>query len=148
MEFWGWVTQNAFDLISAAGIIGGLIFTAVSLHSETKTRRVANLIALTQNHREMWSEFYKGESLSRFADTKADVQTVPLTLAEENYGKVLITHLASFYRAMKSDLTIKPEGVRQDIHAFFSMPVPRAIWEKFKPVQDEDFVTFVEGSLR
>lgn len=37
---------------------------------------------------------------------------------------------------------INPEGLRQDIGEFFSLPIPRAIWEKIKSLQNEDFVRF------
>ena len=47
MGIWGWLAENSFNLLSAVGIIGGLCFTAHSLRSETKTRRIANLLALT-----------------------------------------------------------------------------------------------------
>jgi hypothetical protein len=48
-----WLSHNWFDLFSSAGIIGGLWFTAVSLRSETKTRRIANLLTVTANSRRM-----------------------------------------------------------------------------------------------
>jgi hypothetical protein len=57
-----WLGENWFDLFSSAGIIGGLWFTAVSLHSETKTRRVANLLTLTANYREVWKEFFRSRN--------------------------------------------------------------------------------------
>jgi hypothetical protein len=38
-----WISENWFNLFSAVGIIGSLWFTAVSLRSDTKTRRIANL---------------------------------------------------------------------------------------------------------
>lgn len=147
MGFWGIVAHNWFDILSAIGIVGGLVFTAVSFHSEAKTRRVANLIALTQNHRELWKGFYEGAQLSRIFDPLADIANTPISLAEETFIKVIIQHLASFYRAMKSDLTIKPEGIRQDVRQFLALPIPKAVWEKFMPLQDHDFVAFVEGCL-
>ena len=51
-----WFTENWFNLFSSLGIIGGLWFTAISLHSETKTRRIANLLTITANHREVWKD--------------------------------------------------------------------------------------------
>lgn len=42
---------------------------------------------------------------------------------------------------------VKLEGMQKDIKAFFSLPIPKAVWEQVKPFQDEDFVEFVENSL-
>jgi hypothetical protein len=69
-----WISQNFFNLFSAAGIIGGLWFTAVSLRSETKTRRVANLLTITANHREVWKEFFGKPELARVIEPSADVK--------------------------------------------------------------------------
>ena len=49
---------------------------------------------------------------------------------------------------MKSDLTFNPEGVERDIQAFFSLPVPKEVWNKFKEFQNADFVKFVESALK
>ena len=78
-----WISQNWFDLFSSVGITGGLWFTAVSLHSETKTRRIANLLAVTANYREVWKEFFRSPELARVIEPSADVAKQPVTPAEE-----------------------------------------------------------------
>ena len=52
--------------------LGGLWFTAFSLRSETKTRRVANLLTITANHREIWKVFLNDKALARVRDASAD----------------------------------------------------------------------------
>jgi hypothetical protein len=52
-----WFSEHWFDLFSTVGIVGSLWFTATALHSETKTRRIANFLAVTANYREIWKEF-------------------------------------------------------------------------------------------
>jgi len=37
-----------------------------------------------------------------------------------------------------------PDGLGRDITWFFSLPIQRTVWGKLKPVQDGDFVRFVE----
>jgi hypothetical protein len=68
-----WLAKNWFDLFSSLGIISGLWFTAVSLRSETKTRRIANLLTITANYREVWKEFYNSPELARVIDPTANV---------------------------------------------------------------------------
>jgi hypothetical protein len=53
MEIWGWASQNWFNLFSTVGIIGSLWFAAAALRSETKTRRIANLLTITATRNEM-----------------------------------------------------------------------------------------------
>ena len=145
---WEWVAENWFDLLSSVGIIGGLIFTAVTLHSETKTRRVANLLTMTQNHRELWKGFYRNVEMTRILDPAADPKSSPVNRGEEIYIITVIQHLAAVYRAMRYDLTIRPEGMGRDVGSFFSLPIPKWVWDKIKPFQDKDFVAFVDECLR
>lgn len=143
-----WISQNWFDLFSAVGIIGGLWFTAVSLRSETKTRRIANLLTITTNHRELWKEFLNNPELSRVLDHSANVAKHPVTQSEEFFVSMIINHVNSVYYAMNDELLMKLEGLRRDIRHVFSLPIPKVVWTKVKPLQNLDFVAFIESSLR
>jgi len=143
-----WISQNWFDLFSSAGIIGGLWFTAVSLHSETKTRRVANLLTITANYREVWKEFFRSPELARVIDPSADVAKEPVTPAERFFVNMVISHTSSVYEALKDELLTQQEGLRRDVKVFFSLPVPKAVWIKTKLLQNEDFAAFIESSLK
>jgi hypothetical protein len=143
----GWIAQNWFNILSALGIIGSLLFTSVSLRSETKTRRISNLLTLTQNHRELWAELFDHPRLARVLDPKADVSQESITVEEGYYVNMIIQHLNSAFEATKSGLVIKPEGVTEDVRWLLSLPVPRAIWEKLRPLQNDDFVAFVEACV-
>jgi hypothetical protein len=85
-----WLAENWFNLFSSVGIIGGLWFTAVSLHSETKTRRVANLLSVTANHREIWKVFLNDKQLARIRDVSADTRKQPITEAERIFVGLVI----------------------------------------------------------
>jgi hypothetical protein len=148
MGVWEWVSQNWFDLFSSAGIIGGLWFTAVSLRSETKTRRIANLLTITANYREVWKEFFRSPELVRVIEPSADVVKQPVTPAEEFFVNMVISHTSSVYETLKDELLIKQEGLRRDVKSFFSLPVPKAVWIKTKLLQNQDFAAFIESSLK
>jgi hypothetical protein len=143
----GWIAENWFNVLNGLGVVGSLLFTAVSLRSETKTRRIANLLSLTHNHREIWSELFDHPALARVLDGSAKLEQAPITLEEQLYVNMVIQHLGSAYQAIKSGLTIKPEGMRQDVRWLFSLPIPKAIWENIKILQNDDFVEFIEECL-
>ncbi len=145
MGIFRFAAENWFDFLSTIGIVGSLLFTAHSLRSETKTRRIANLLTLTTNHREIWKEFYELPELKRVLDPASDMKKRPVTSAEEMFVKFIILHLSSAYYAMNDELLMKLDGVRMDACAFFSLPIPSAVWEKLKVFQNEDFVAFVDG---
>jgi len=143
-----WISQNWFNLFSSFGIIGGLWFTAVSLRSETKTRRVANLLTITANHREVWKEIFNRPELSRVIDPSADLAKQPVTPAEEFFVGMILSNTSSVYETLKDELVIKQDGLRRDVKSFFSLPVPRAVWIKTKLLQNQDFAAFIESALK
>jgi len=145
MGFWGWFTDYGFNLLSAIGVIASLCFTAVSLRSETKTRRIANLLSVTANHREIGKIFLLNKNLARVFDASANLAKRPITDEERAFVNMVIQHTHSVYRAMNEHLVIKVEGLRRDIADFFWLPIPNAVWEKLKPFQNDDFVAFVES---
>ena len=145
MGIWHWLADNSFNLISAAGIIGSFFFTAHSLRSETKTRRIANLLTITANHREVWKVFLADKGLARVRDPLADIIKQPVTDAERFFVTLVILHMGSVYHAMSDQLVVKVEGLRRDIAQFLSLPIPREVWDKIKVLQNDDFAAFVES---
>ncbi len=142
-----WAGENWFNLLSTVGIIGSLLFTAVSLHSETVTRRIANLLAITSNHRAVWKVYLHSPELARVLDPKADVASQPVTVKEECFVLLVIAHTSSVHEALQDELLIKQEGLRRDVVRFFSLPVPKAVWDKSKWLQNQDFVAFIDSAL-
>ena len=138
------VIHNWLDLLSAVGIVGGLVFTAVSLRSETKTRKASNLIALTSNHREIWNEFFARPDLARILKPKVNLAHSPVSPDEEVFVNTVILHLSCVYETLKDELLIKQEGLRRDVASFLALPIPAAVWERTKLLQNRDFVVFVE----
>ena len=139
-----WIIENGFTLLNAVGVVGGLLFTGISLHSETKTRRVANLLTLTQNHRALWSEYFRNPQLTRVLDATADTGKQPVNRDEEIFVNLVIQHLSSVFHALRDELVVKPEGLRRDVWWFFSLPIPLVVWERAKVLQNDAFIAFVE----
>src|SRR5215813_5807988 len=104
-----WFSGNWFTLLNSIGIIGSLLFTAISLQSESKTRRIANLLTLTQNHREVWSKILRHPILARVLDASANSMERSISVSERLFMNMLIQHLGSAYEAIKMGLAIKPE---------------------------------------
>jgi len=146
MGFSEWFGQNWFIMLQSVSIIGSLLFTAVSLREGTKAQRISNLLTMTDHHREIWTQLYSRPELSRVLDPEADVERSPVGEEEEVFINLLILHLNSAYQAMNEGLFLKPEGLRKDMHRFFSLPVPKAVWERNKAFQDKTFVSFIEAN--
>ena len=154
MEIWGWIYQNWFNIFTVF-FGSGLWFAAFSIRKdaeirkeEVKARKVANLLAITANHREIWKEFLNNPKLARVHDATADTKAMPVTDVERVFVNLVILHTNSVYYTMNNQLVVEYEGLRRDIEQFFSLPVPKAVWRKTKPLQNQDFAAFIESSLK
>ena len=145
MEVLGWIAQHWLDLLQSVGIVAGLLFTAATLRTDHRSRRVANLLTVTAHHREIWTRLIDRPALARILAPDPDLEAQPITDEEELLVLLLILHLRSAYEAMTAGMFPMLEGLRQDIRVFFSLPIPRAVWESVKRYQDEAFVVFIEA---
>jgi len=138
------IAENWFVLLQSAGIVGGLLFTGFALRADARAKQIQSMFALTQQHREIWSLLYSRPELARVLEPKPDLKVAPVTPAEEMFVRFLILHLSGAHRAIRSGLFTSPERLREDISSFFSLPIPRAVWEKNCTLQNNDFVAFVK----
>jgi hypothetical protein len=147
MEIYHWIGGHGFDLLEAVGIIASLIFAGLAFRREEKSRHTANLLAITAAHREIWSELFHQPKLARVLDPKADLAAQPVTTEESFFVTFLILHLNVTFKASVRRMFVTPEALTRDMRQFFSLPIPKAVWEKSRPLQDGTFVAFVENAL-
>jgi hypothetical protein len=146
-----WLVDNWFNIVTTV-LGGGVWFSGYSIHKDAKAhkeearaRRVANLLAITANHREIWKEYLDNPNLSRVRSSVVDTAKQPVTDAEQVFVALVILHTNSVFYANKDQLIIEYEGLRRDIAEFFALPIPKAVWAKAKLLQNRDFVAFVES---
>lgn len=142
-----WGIEHWSELLQNIGIVAGLLFTALSLRSETKARRTDNLMTITKHHREIWAELYQRPGLTRVIESQVNLEQMPLTREEWLFIRFLILHISSVHRAMKYGVLPDLEGFEKDVGALLALPLPRVVWEEMKPLQNESFVRFVEACL-
>jgi hypothetical protein len=138
-----WITGHWFDLIQTVGIVGGLLFTAYAVLREERATKIATLIAANQQYREIWQELYKNPRLARVLKNNLNLDKESISDEEALFVNLLILHLGTVYRAMKSGMFVRLQGLQRDIQEFFTLPIPKAVWEKAKSFQDKDFVEFI-----
>jgi hypothetical protein len=134
--------------IATIGVIVSLLFTAHTVRSETKTRRISNLLQITSNHREIWLEYLTNPKLSRIKNVAPDVIKQPITDAERIFINEIILHVNSvFYTNRIHLVTEYDESLRRDIADFFKLPIPKSVWHTNKQFQNAAFVDFMESIL-
>jgi hypothetical protein len=139
-----WIAEHWFDLLQTVGIVGGLLFTARTTLQDERSRKIANLIAIKQQYREIWRELYDRPHLGRVLEEHVDLNATPLSAEESLFVKLLMLHLDTVHRATKAGMFVGIQGLQQDVREFLALPIPKAVWEKIKPFQETAFVKFIE----
>jgi hypothetical protein len=139
-----WIREHGFDLVGTVGVIASLSFTTFTVRKDEKARNISNLLALTSEHRDIWTAFYERPSLARVLSTKVDVRQDPVTDEESIFVTFLILHLSATYEAIQAGVFSTGQAVAEDIRWFFSLPIPQDVWERSKPFQDKAFAAFVD----
>ncbi len=147
MEAIRWVSTNWFEAVQTVGIISSSLFTAYIIRKDSTQRKVENLNALGESHHSIWKQMRESPGLSRIMDERADLATKPLSNEERVFVTSLVAHTYRVYQTSKARMLVKLEKARKDIGALFSLPIPKAVWEKIREYQDTDFVSFVEECL-
>lgn len=134
--------------IVTLGVIVSLLFTAHTVRSDTRTRRVNNLLLITSNHREIWMEYLNNPKLSRIKDDTPDLIKQPVTDAEQIFITEIILHVNTVFYTSQNHLVPKyDESLRRDIADFFKLPIPKTVWQSNKQYQNGPFVKFMESVL-
>ena len=141
------MAEHWFDLAQTVGIVGGLLFTAHAIRRDEKARTITNTIAVNEQYSHIWREFYERPELARILNKDVDLIKQPVSNDEALFVKTLLLHLDVVRRTMKAGIFVKIQGLQKDVRDFFTLPIPKTVWEKIKPFQDGDFVAFVESCL-
>lgn len=143
-----WLSEHWFDLFQTVGIIGSLLIGAYAMWRDEQARKIANAIAINDQYRRSWQAIYEYPTLARVLEKDVDLTEQPASIGEEMFVTTLIAHLNTVYRAMQSGEFVKLEGLRKDVQDFLMLPIPKFVWDKIKPLQDDKFVTFIENCLK
>jgi hypothetical protein len=144
-----WLTDNWFTLLQSVGIFFGLVFAGLSFRRDARARQTSDLLSLTEQHRELWSELHRRPDLGRVLRKEVDLLSAPMTEAEEEFLNVVCVHFYTGWLLAKSGALplLSMEAVASDVRSFFALPLPRFFWRNARSGRDTRFVEFVDGSL-
>jgi len=142
-----WAKDNWFSLVQGTGIVGSLLFTAVSLRIGTKARKVSDILTLSREHRELWREVRYRPELARVSRKEVDLIATPITNEEEAFLNLVFVHFNTGWMLASAGSLLSLDTLAADVAAFFRLPIPRSVWEETKAFRDRGFVLFVETTL-
>jgi hypothetical protein len=138
-----WVQSNWSSAIGAAGIIGGLWFTAASFRADAKNRLITNLLALDERHRALWGEVKQRPELNRILSENVDLVARPLTPEEDVSMWQIIQQFETGWRVERILNRGELKILARDIGEVLSLPLPRAVWDRERQFRNPKFVRFV-----
>lgn len=139
-----WFEENWFSLIQTIGIVAGFLLAARSLALDRGIRKTEILIQLTESHREIWEGFLDDANLDQTLSPSRNLESKPVTFAEQRFVISIILHMALIHRAAKHGVFKHWSGLERDICEFLSLPVPAAVFSKQRPYQEPEFLAFVD----
>ena len=143
-----WLQQHWFPLVQTVGIIGSLWLTNLSVRAELRSRRIDQALTLAGHHRDLWSEVHRRPELSRLLVEEVDLVAEPITRAEEEFLNVVIVHFQTGWQIAKEGSVLSRDTLALDARAFFSLPLPAAVWGSTLNGRDSEFVGFIAGVMR
>jgi hypothetical protein len=146
VSFPHWVDSN-FNVIQTIGILGSLLLAVIAAHREARAREGENLLTIAEQHRELWRVAANRKDLSRVFLVDADL-TQPISTAEAEFLRLVIFHFQTIWLIARSGGLLTLHELALDAEDFFSLPLPRTVWEETKKFKNPQFVRFVERALK
>lgn len=145
-----WLETNWLNIVQSTGIVGGLLFTAVTFRRDAKARRATDLLTLAEQHRDLWSEIYRKPGLKRINHAEADLIGSRITPEEEEFLNLVFVHAFTTWLLAQSGTMplLSLETLALDIGMFLKKPIPLAVWKSSKHTRDPNFVKFVDECIQ
>lgn len=141
--FSSWVDGNWFNVIQTVGIIGSLWAATSAANRDAKAKEIENLLTLSEHHRELWKEVPQRKDLARIFCQDANALLTPATMAEAEFLNLVIVHFQTGWWIARAGGITALQEMKADIRSFFTLPLPRAVWEDTKQDRNKEFVRFV-----
>jgi hypothetical protein len=84
--------------------------------------------------------------LARVLEKEVNLEERPVSVIEERFVHLLITHLAVTYAASQNGVLTSLDGLEEDVRSFFALPIPAQVWRWSRRFQAKSFTQFVEAA--
>ena len=145
-EMQAFVQLNWFNLVQSAGIIASLLFAATTIRRDSKSHRMTALLALDEQHRDLWSELHRRPELGRILAMEVDLVGHPVSLAESEFLNTVFVHYCTGWRLATEHKILAEDDLKRDMRDFLSRPVPLQVWMETTHTRERRFVAFAESA--
>lgn len=142
-----WLQENWFNLTQTFGIVASALLAAAAFSRETRARRLGYLLSLAEQHREVWSEAHRRPELARIFKSEVDLVADPISTVEQEFLNIVIVHFHTGWLFAKDTRFLDDTALTADARTFFSLPLPRAVWDNTRDARDPKFVRLMEKAF-
>lgn len=139
--------ENWLNLAQTISLLGGGLLAVAVFLRESRGRKLGHFLTLAQHHRELWSEAHRRPELSRIFRSEVDLIADPITVVEEEFLYLVIVHFQTGWLLANDSAFLDKRNMATDAHGFFSLPLPRAVWNSTRAARDPKFVRFMEKAF-
>jgi hypothetical protein len=144
----GWWWSHWHEVLETVGIVGGLLFTGVTLRHDLQARKIAEYLTQSTEHRRLWSHLHRRPGLGRVLERDRDLNQEPLRPGERRFLELVVTHFHTGWLIAQSGHSLVPMAVlATDAGYFFALPAPAAVWSEVQMMHQPEFVAFVEHAV-
>jgi hypothetical protein len=139
---------TSFQLIQLSLIVGGLLFTVIQLRRTAKAARVANLLALTKNHRELWSILLNDPQLRQILFSTREVgSTHDLSSEERLLVNFFLLHMATSFELQRARMITRNRATAADMADIICLPAFRVVWQEHSRYHPRRFQRYIERAI-
>ena len=142
-----WLDENWFSLLESLGIVGSLLFTAITLRKDLQAKRVTEYLTLAGQHRRLWGQLYRRPRLAHLLKPDRNLDALPVTSEERLFLELAFVHFHTGWLLAREGSLTPMSVLAADAGHFFGLPVPAYVWERTKSVLEREFVAFVDDAV-
>lgn len=143
-----WWGEHWHEVLEAVGIVGGLLFTGVTLRHDLQARKIAEFLTQASQHRRLWGALHRRPGLSRVLESDRDLHQEPLRIEERRFLELVFTHFhTSWLIALSGHSLVPADVLAADAGHFFKLPAPAAVWTEVRKMHQPEFVAFVDRAV-
>lgn len=130
-------------------VVIGASLTIIQITRNVTANRIANLLAVTKNHREIWSMLMDRDELHEIMMTSSKIRKAnELSTEQRLFLNFLLLHMAAAFASTRSGLLTRNKSVSTDVGELMSLPAPFAFWSEQKRFHHKPFARFVDRSIK
>ncbi len=140
---------TTFQVVQISILVLGATLTVLQLGRTARAARATNLLAITKNHREIWTFALEHPDTLELMDPEMPFSGIQdLSNDQRQFADFLLLHMASAHALVKRGLLSRNRSDRRDVGGVLALPAFRAIWADLQSYHPPRFRRYANKCLK